>query len=369
MVLLRHAGAPANAARPRRILVVEGTAGQGRSAVAAVRALAASGYAVEVGTTGQHSLAAASRSCAATVPMPSAAASAFPERVRDALASGRYLGVLPATDVAMVALAMPEARLIDKMELAGRAEAAGIPTMPGRLFPSGEALLDAAGALEYPLVVKPANVRVGAARPPVLLAETPAAIAQVRNSSGALLVQPFVRREMTAVAGVMWSGRLLASVRQRYERTWPVPCGTASSAVTVAHDEALEAPLCRLLEGFEGIFQAQFIGPYLIDLNPRVYGSLPLAVAAGVNLPAILCDLVGGADVAPKRARPGLRYRWLEGDLRHVVAEHRAGHLSRRQVLGSLRPRRGTVHSVTSFLDPGPLRARLAYARINRKSG
>ena len=55
--------------------------------------------------------------------------------------------------------------------------------------------------------------------------------------------------------------------------------------------------------GFGGLAQLQFVqapggAPALIDVNPRFYGSLPLALACGVNLPDAWHALVSGADAA-----------------------------------------------------------------------
>jgi len=91
-----------------------------------------------------------------------------------------------------------------------------------------------------------------------------------------------------------------------------------------------------------------------------VYGSLPLAVAAGANLPAIACRAAAGehgSDIV--RARPGVCYRWLEGDFRRVLHDVRHGSLTLRAAGRALWPRRGTAHSVESVRDPGPGLVRL----------
>ena len=161
-----------------------------------------------------------------------------------------------------------------------------------------------------------------------------------------------------------------AVAHQRYLRTWPPDCGTASAAETVEPDLELEAAVLRLLDGFEGVFQAQLAGPYLLDLNPRVYGSLPLAVEAGANLPAVYCDLLRGVERDVVRARPGVFYRWIEGDLRHLFAGVRDGSLGLGAAVRALLPRRGAAHSTESLSDPLPAIARLRYAmRRSRPRG
>jgi len=126
----------------------------------------------------------------------------------------------------------------------------------------------------------------------------------------------------------------------------------------------VEGRLRGLLEGHEGIFQAQFAGGYLLDLNPRVYGSMPLAVAAGANLPGIYSDLLRGSDepAPPIRARPGVRFRWIEGDVRHLAWAVRRREMTMGQAVEALRPRRRTAHSTESLGDPLPMLVRLRYA-------
>ena len=129
----------------------------------------------------------------------------------------------------------------------------------------------------------------------------------------------------------------------------------------------LEERLAQLLAGHDGVFQAQFAGNYLLDLNPRVYGSLPLAVAAGANLPAILCDLLRGHQTGLVRAREGVFYRWIEGDIRHAVNALKRGSAGPVAALRMLLPKRGTAHSTESLDDPRPVFERLRHAALRSR--
>jgi predicted ATP-grasp superfamily ATP-dependent carboligase len=232
------------------------------------------------------------------------------------------------------------------------------------VFRSSSELLDASGDLPYPVVVKPATKEPGSLAA-AFRADSPAAVEAGPRSKAVVVVQPFVPEPLWAVAGVVHEGRLVAAVHQRYLRTWPSACGTASAAVTAPPNREVEERLPALLAPYEGVFQVQFAGRFLLDVNPRIYGSLPLAVAAGTNLPAIWCDLVGGTgggDAATVRARPGVFYRWLEGDVRNLVEAARRGDVTPAAALARLRPRRGTAHSTEAIADPGPMLARLGYA-------
>ena len=105
----------------------------------------------------------------------------------------------------------------------------------------------------------------------------------------------------------------------------------------------------ELVEGRDGLAS--------IDFNPRPYGSLALAVAAGANLPAILVDaLLGRAPAARVVARPGVRYRWEETEVLNALVALRAGRVGDAARIAT--PRRGTTHAFFRASDPAPLAAR-----------
>jgi predicted ATP-grasp superfamily ATP-dependent carboligase len=169
------------------------------------------------------------------------------------------------------------------------------------------------------------------------------------------------------VCGVAWNGEIVTAVHQVARRTWPPDTGVSAYAETVAPDRVLEeqvASLVRLL-GWSGIFQAQFMraldGAYFIDFNPRIYGSLALAVAAGANLPAIWVSLLTRSHVETGPYRVGVRYRSEELDTRALL--HLL--LSGRPLAActGLIPRRPTTHAVANLADPLPLLTSLAKAR------
>jgi predicted ATP-grasp superfamily ATP-dependent carboligase len=190
----------------------------------------------------------------------------------------------------------------------------------------------------------------------------PAELDRWAGEPGPLLVQAYIEEGLHAVAGVVWGGRMVAAVHQRFLRTWPADAGMTCAAETIEVDPEREAALLRLLEGYTGIFQADFAGPYLLDLNPRSFASLPLAVEAGANLVAIYCDLLMGEPVRDVRARPGVFYRWLDADIRHAITEVRAGRMPLADAVRILSPRRHTARGgPESVTDPGPLIARVAY--------
>jgi hypothetical protein len=342
------------------VLVTDGTSGQNRSALAAVQALGSAGYRTAVTVSDGPSRAAASRFCDLVVTVPAVDDPSYADGVRTALAAHEYVTVLPASDAAMYALGSAGRHLLDKTTLAAFASAAGFETPPGRTFDDAASLWAAAGDIEYPCVVKPV-LRTGRRHLSARRFDNEQELRQRLRLPGRLLVQPVVTDGMRALTGVMWRGELKAVVHQEHLRIWPRQCGDACYAVTTPPDTALEKGLRALLADYDGIFQAEFAGQYLLDLNPRVYGSLPLATSAGANLVRILCDLVRGVDVTPVRARPGVAYHWWEGELRHLSSAWVAGELDMRQIRSALRLTQASHGGGRRLPDPGPALVRGRY--------
>ncbi len=345
------------------VLVTDGAPddGQSRTTLWTVRALSAAGYRAAATVSAPHSLAAASRACGRTLPAPAldggpGREAAYAAAVRDELARRPYLTVLPTSDPALIALGYDVAHLVDKSSLLSVAERAGLPTPPTEEFPDLDSLRAAGHRLRYPVMVKP-SVGHGAGR-----ADGPHDLQHWSDVPGPLLVQPYITEGLRSVAGVVWNGAMVAAVHQRFLRTWPIDAGMACAAETVEPDLTDESSLLRLLDGYTGMFQADFAGPYLIDLNPRSFATISLAMESGANLVGIYCDLLMGRTCAPVRGRPGVFYRWLDADVRNVVARARTGAVSRAEAVRMLAPRRHTARGgPESLSDPGPLFARAAF--------
>lgn len=64
--------------------------------------------------------------------------------------------------------------------------------------------------------------------------------------------------------------------------------------------------------------------PYLMEINGRFWGSLQLAIDAGVDFPRLLAGAAGGGDPQPVPGyRTGVRSRWWWGDVDHLLARLR----------------------------------------------
>lgn len=346
--------------------VVDGGRGSSRSALATTRALAAADIDVVVGVADDYELAASSKGVIEVTRVPRSESPDFAAIVGEQMAARQIEVVFATSDLSLRALALPGADLVDKEVLASRATQVGISTPETWFFDSVDDIDPDVG---LPVVVKPV---IGSA--PAIRVEHPEELVGLPDDMGAVAVQPFLQGPIHSFAGVMWNGKLRAAIHQRYLRTWPVDCGTSAAAITIAPDYDRESTLTELLGEHRGIFQAQYLDGRLIDVNPRPYGSMPLALEAGCNLAALTWSLQHGLDssIGIHRGREGVRYRWLEGDLRHVISKMASRQMSPLVAARSLMPRRSTAHSLWDVNDLGPvvLRGRqVAQAiRENRRS-
>lgn len=371
-----------------RLIVTEDEPSYG--VLAGVRALRRAGWEPWLAVAGRGTYASRSRAIAGTIAVPDPASdhAAYVDAIARASLQHHALAVLPGTENGLVALAgaelpagvalgAPSAALVqratDKSEVERVAELAGL-AVPRTTRVARAELEERAGELEYPAVAKSTRTKVrsdegrlrhGTVRrvdgPGELLA------AAETLPGDELIVQPFLRGRLEAVSGVAWEGRLVCAVHQAAHRISPPHCGLSAFAETVAPDAQLEQAIGRLVAGLEwsGLFQAQFIRDRetatLIDFNPRMYGSLALAVSAGLNLPAIWVELLLGGAPVVGGYRVGARYRAEEKDARALASALRRGELA--TVVAALLPRRDVTHAAFSLRDPLPLLTSLAKAK------
>lgn len=362
-----------------RILVV---ADEYYASLAAVRALRAAGYEPWVASTTPDGYAQRS-GCVAGVlmlPAPSEGSARFAAAVADAAESCGASVVLPGTESAMLALASrpaalagivvgaPDeatlARATDKESLARLAGEAGLSAPAAVRIDHGDPSV-AIAALSFPAVVKPVRSAVaghGGAHevPNARTVATPAELTHhVRSRPDvSWLVQPLLEGSLIAVSGVTRAGEVVCTVHQRALRTFPRGCGVSAYAETVPRDERLDRGLRRLHAalGWTAMWEAQFLagrdGAHLIDLNPRPYGSLALALAAGVNLPALWVEALRGGETHPADFLVGRRFRAEMRELGLLADAVRSHDLV--AAASILLPRPRTTHAVLAWRDPRP---------------
>jgi predicted ATP-grasp superfamily ATP-dependent carboligase len=370
----------------RRVLITDG---EERAALAACRALRSAGYEVDAVASGGPAAVHWSRYCSRRLwaPDPRADRTAFADSLSEFLACRRYDLLLPASDAALLAISEDRDRLsqlvtiglpgqdvvlrclskIAAFEDSGATQLAAPRTEVCRTVDEAR---EAVTKIGFPLLVKPRMsarpVGIGLRqRSSRRISSERGLAATIEDFGMPMLVQRCLRGPVHSLGGVITDQGLVAAAYSRYVRTWPPDAGNVSCSVSLPLPAELREGAVTLLDrlGWRGIFELELMEKPdgnlgLIDLNPRVYGSLELAVHAGASLPAIWCDSLLGDPVVsePRIARPGVWYRWEDADVRYALRRLRSGGM--REAAPVLRPRRGTAHALFRLSDPGPLFAR-----------
>jgi predicted ATP-grasp superfamily ATP-dependent carboligase len=392
-----------------KVLVTDASRG---SALTIIRSLGRGGWrvvATDVSgpSPGLHSRYAAER---LIYPSPRSAPDDFVEAI---LAASRRLGVdliIPVTDDALLPLsrarkrfagvcqlAVPEPRALrattDKLETIQLAREHGIPVPGTHLVADVDRAVAQAECFGWPVVLKPRSSRTlhdgrmssgfrveyaGSAN------ELVACLKQLEGRCDVLL-QEYWPGVGHGVEMLLDQGRPLAAFQHERIREIPVHGGASALRRSVALDPALYGPSLQLLQAISwtGLAMVEYkvAGAEfrLIEINGRVWGSLPLAVHSGMDFPARLAELLLEGPPPPECPpetdyRLGVHSRNPELDLMWIasVLQGRRRHASlesppRRKALAALvqlaNPR--FKSDVLSLDDPKPGLVELA--KIARK--
>ena len=336
------------------------------SAIAVIRSLGQIGCRVVAAGPRSHCAGFYSRYTAASFVYPSPQES--PERSAAALlqaAADHHVDLLiPVTDDVIIPLdAMRDSvpsgcRLAiadqpslrqawDKRQTFDLAEQLGVPCPRSVLAIDSDAALLAAKSIGWPVVIKPIasravqqdklhsfRVRYAANRD-----ELERVMRGLEGSAGAL-IQELVGGVGRGVEVLAEHGVVRAAFQHRRLREVPVSGGVSSLRESEALDSQLLAHTQRLIEAtsWTGLAMVEFKGdsktPRLMEMNGRIWGSLPLAVKSGMDFPRKLWSLYDGtlSEELDTRFRIGVRCRNLMLDLRwaaEVLCARKTTHSTR----------------------------------------
>ncbi len=327
------------------------TYGWNRIAYNALRSLSAAGVSVAVGDASSRNMSFGSRLRPATFRYDSFYANPgrFVDQVCAAIVAHRPAVYLPMHEETFVAarhierfremgVEVPVAdfallkQVHKKNTLTKLAEAAGVPVprsiQPARLddLPTVWDELSGPGGR---VVIKALNTNSAkgvayAAGRDELVRKYTAAVASADLAPDAWpLVQQHVAGDGVGVSQLYNRGVLKASFTHRRLREKTFSGGTSTARISCRHPE-LEEHSTRLLTGLKwhGVVMTEYkVDPvsgkgWLLDVNPRFWGSLALAIRAGVDFPLLAYRMARDGDVDPVRGyREGVVVRWLLGDM------------------------------------------------------
>jgi len=360
------------------------TDGDTRQALAATRSLGRFGHFVVNVSDRYPSLAGASRysSIAERCPIPADDPEAFLAAIIELAGRQRIDVVLPMTEISTLLLTrhrdcLPSncrlpypsydsvRRASNKAECLELARSLGVPVPESRTVSSPAAAQDAIDALQFPVVIKPACSRVLTAAGWISNSVSYAAEAgALRRRLSALPAEsyPVLLQERIAGPGIgvfmlFDRGRSIACFSHRRLREKPPSGGVSVLSESIDVDPVAADHAERLLRSLEwhGPAMIEFKrderdGSFrLMEINARFWGSLQLAIDAGVDFPALLVDVAMGTAAAhPPSFRTGVRCRWLSGDLDSLLLIL----LKRNRQLNLPTSHPGRLKSLWNFLRP-----------------
>jgi predicted ATP-grasp superfamily ATP-dependent carboligase len=321
-----------------------------QAALAIIRSLGRAGYTVLAasGVRGAAGFRSRYNQRALLYPRPSRSPLAFVGWMERAVLALEIDLVIPVSDAALLPLASARARLEQHVRLALPDNSAisvatnkrrtvelaarlGIPVPAGRLVREPEEAIQAAQALGYPVVLKPARAYRfgrggGVDGHHTVYVDSPAALrGQLGRllGAGGLLMQEYVPGNGVGVEVLARAGEPVYAFQHRRLRELPVTGGASTMRESMELDDQLLDYVRRLLAELRwtGLGMVEFKvgpqGPMLMEINGRPWGSLPLAVTAGADFPRLLAELFLHDELIERAAqyRPGVRVRNLELEL------------------------------------------------------
>jgi predicted ATP-grasp superfamily ATP-dependent carboligase len=335
------------------------TDGEQRSALAVVRSLGKAGHRVFVCSESGRSIAGASRyaaeerAVASSIVRPAEFAN---ELSALALTWGIDL-LIPMTEQAYNAVfanselfravrilgasAEQFKAISDKQNVLEVAASCGIG-VPAQVVLSSPYRIDDFDArrLGFPIVVKPARSVAPDGGRQLKLGVThcedlPAlrrALASIPEPAYPLLLQQRVIGPGVGIFMLLWDGELVAKFAHRRLREKPPSGGVSVYRESIAADPRLVERSHELLDRFRwrGVAMVEYkidqrTGmPFLMEINGRFWGSLQLAIDAGVDFPALFVARMNGQKVyGPAEYRLGIRSRWEWGDVDYFLSRLR----------------------------------------------
>ncbi|MDP9203239.1 MAG: ATP-grasp domain-containing protein [Gemmatimonadota bacterium] len=330
------------------------TDGEQRAALASVRALGRAGYEVHVCSARTSSISGASRFCSRSykVADPLRDPGSFVADVKRLAASTKADVLLPVTEAALLAVlphresfdcAIPFADasafrdICDKRKVLAAAKAHGIAVPSQNEIATADDVSGLNGSLQFPLVLKPnrsvaerggERIHAGVSYA-TSSADLKRALDRIPGAAYPLLLQQHIDGAGFGISVLVWDGELVAAFSHRRVREKPPSGGVSVFSESIPLDNDLLLRSLSLLKDFswQGVAMVEYkldavSGiPFLMEINGRLWGSLQLAIDAGVDFPRLLVEAALGALPAPVTTfKAGVRLRWEWGEVDHLLA-------------------------------------------------
>ncbi len=227
-----------------------------------------------------------------------------------------------------------------------------------------DALARLAGALDFPVLIKPREssgsrgIRIVASAEGFVRSWL-----EVHARHPRPMVQEYIPRGEKYDVCLLFNrdSVLRAAFVQAELRGFPLEVGPSTLQESVWRPDLVDMAVALVRQiGWHGVCEVEFMvdprdgEPVFMEVNPRFWGSLQMAILAGVDFPYLLYRLAVDGDVDPVfQYEVGLRCRWLlPGDILHFLANPARWRMSP-GFFDFLDPR--TKDDIISLDDPGPM--------------
>lgn len=348
------------------------TDGNERSALAVTRSLGQRGLSIYVGAETSRSLSGASRYCTQSFvyPSPWRYQEEYVSCLIEAIRRWNVTIIFPMTDIAVELIGAQKERLgravilpipslaqyhhlSDKYHLTAWAEKQEIPVPPTIFVSDGVVANIIDQITSWPVVVKPGRslLKVDGTwkKTAVLYADDSNELRRLYNEVWYLSLPSMIQQRITGegqgIFGLFDYGKPLALFSHRRLRERPPSGGVSVLRESIPLQEPMTNYAVRVAQSadWSGIAMVEFKIdrqsqiPYLMEVNGRFWGSLQLAIDAGVDFPWLLYQFatIGTIDADRQPYQAGVRSRWWLGDLDHLLLRLRRSDSSLALPVGS----------------------------------
>lgn len=315
------------------------TDGRSLASLAIIRSLGRKGHTIHCGESFKHNLSSYSRYVdeRVTYPNPEDNQDAFVEYLQIACEQESYDLIIPVRDDTTILLSKHQeifsdltnvyvapydvlGPLMDKGETIKLAQRANVPT-PNTWFPEQTPIERIREQVEYPVLVRP---RRSSGSRGIQYVSNPKefteAVEMVSTEYGTPIVQEYVEKRGYTTACVLFNRDQQTIGEFSYERIKEYPLSGGPTVVGESTDDKeAKAYAKKLLReaGWMGPAEVEFIidqdrTPRLLEVNPRFWMPVQLAISAGVDFPVLLAELATGGESDPiTEYETGVTYRWV----------------------------------------------------------
>lgn len=329
--------------RIKKILVTDGA---NKNSLAVVRSLGRKGYHIEVSTPFPRfiTLSSYSKYCkrAHVINCDLSDADVYAEKLLSIVKKGKFDLLIPVGLKSYYAVSKHRLEFMkitktvvpkwDSMQIAYNkdktmefANKLGIPIPQTKVLQS---INDIDNEISYPVVIKSSDDSGGFVQYCNNRVELLSAFKRLSSiSKTAIILQDYIDGFGCGFYGVYDEGKLIAHFMHKRIQEYPITGGPSAIAESYFNEKLFEygKKTCDNLS-WHGPIMVEFkydLGEQdfkIIEINPKLWGSLDLTIAAGIDVPEILVKIANGDYVTTLGEKyEFVRYKWLFPDLFNVL--------------------------------------------------